>query len=218
MNLNHIAKKPFFDLFYKTPCMPIMVRLAFHDAGTYDAHAKTGGANGNMFHEEVLTRPDQAGLRFAVDRVREMKSKGNHITALLSLADLAQLSAYAAIEYTGGPTMNFRMGRKDVDENNLPPDGLLPNPHEPERVMNTFERMGFNAQEYVALMGTHTLGFARADRSGFEGRWVQNPYVFDNSYYTEILKKESKFLRTQVEIDLATKPEFREHVERYAES
>lgn len=32
MNLNHIAKKPFFDLFYRTPCMPVMLRAALYDA------------------------------------------------------------------------------------------------------------------------------------------------------------------------------------------
>jgi hypothetical protein len=42
MNLNHIAKKPFFDLFYRTPCMALMLRTAFHDAGTYCAETKTG--------------------------------------------------------------------------------------------------------------------------------------------------------------------------------
>ena len=180
MALNQISKKPFFDLFYRTPCMPLMVRMAFHDAGTYDAKSKTGGANGNMFHDEVLARPDQAGLKFAVDTVRDMQTKGNHLTARLSLADLCQLAGIAAIEYTGGPVIPFRVGRKDVDAANLPPDGLLPNPYEPEKVMGTFHRMGFNEQEYVALMGTHSLGRAHEDRSGFEGKWVENPFVFDN--------------------------------------
>jgi len=32
MNLNHVAKKPFFDLFYRTPCMPVMLRAALYDA------------------------------------------------------------------------------------------------------------------------------------------------------------------------------------------
>ena len=40
MNLNHIAKKPFFNLFDRTPCMPTLARLCFHDAGDYDV--KTG--------------------------------------------------------------------------------------------------------------------------------------------------------------------------------
>ena len=42
MNLNHIAKKPFFDLFYRTPCMHIILRAALNDAGTYEASSKTG--------------------------------------------------------------------------------------------------------------------------------------------------------------------------------
>lgn len=42
MNLNHIAKKPFFDLFYRTPCMNVMLRAAFNDASTYNAKEKTG--------------------------------------------------------------------------------------------------------------------------------------------------------------------------------
>lgn len=42
MNLNHIAKKPFFDLFYRTPCMALMLRGAIHDAGTYSAETKKG--------------------------------------------------------------------------------------------------------------------------------------------------------------------------------
>ena len=42
MNLNHIAKKPFFDLFYRTPCMPLLLRAAFHDAGTFSTSDHTG--------------------------------------------------------------------------------------------------------------------------------------------------------------------------------
>lgn len=42
MNLNHIAKKPFFDLFYRTTCMALMLRTAFHDAGSYTADGKIG--------------------------------------------------------------------------------------------------------------------------------------------------------------------------------
>ncbi len=34
MNLNHIAKKPFFDLFYTKPCMPQLLRAAIYDATT----------------------------------------------------------------------------------------------------------------------------------------------------------------------------------------
>ena len=63
--------------------------------------------------------------------------------------------------------------------------------------------MGFTIEDYVALMGSHTLGFAHDDRSGFKGRWTMNPHVFDNSYFKEVLLGEkTKYLRTPVEINL----------------
>jgi len=34
MNLNHVAKKPFIDLFYKKPTMPNLLKAALYDAGT----------------------------------------------------------------------------------------------------------------------------------------------------------------------------------------
>jgi len=34
MNLNHIAKKPYLDLFYKKPYMPIFLKAALYDCGT----------------------------------------------------------------------------------------------------------------------------------------------------------------------------------------
>ena len=37
MNLNHVAKKPFFDLFYRSPCMPQMLRAALYDASLIQA-------------------------------------------------------------------------------------------------------------------------------------------------------------------------------------
>lgn len=48
MNLNHIAKKPFFDLFYRSPCMALMLRASFHDAGTFCTSSKTGGPRGTL--------------------------------------------------------------------------------------------------------------------------------------------------------------------------
>jgi L-ascorbate peroxidase len=61
-------------------------------------------------------------------------------------------------------------------------------------------RNGFSKQEVVALMGSHTIGFARMDRTGFQGRWTQNPHIFDNDYFKEVLLGDkSKFLKTPTE-------------------
>jgi len=35
---------------------------------------------------------------------------------MLSKADLIQLGGYAAVEYCGGPSMVFKMGREDMTE------------------------------------------------------------------------------------------------------
>ena len=37
--------------------------------------------------------------------------------------------------------------------------------------------------------GAHTVGGCKADRSGFEGHWTENPHVFDNGYFREMLAK-----------------------------
>ena len=94
------------------------------------------------------------------------------------------MGGYAAVEYCGGPAMIFRMGRKDAEENENTPENRLPDVHEDKpNIYKKMLRMGFTQRDFVALMGSHTLGFAHADRSGFHGRWTQNPHVFDNTYF-----------------------------------
>ncbi|KAL9267458.1 L-ascorbate peroxidase 3-like protein [Drosera capensis] len=48
-------------------CAPIMLRLAWHDAGTYDERTKTGGPNGSIRSEEEYTHGSNAGLKKAID-------------------------------------------------------------------------------------------------------------------------------------------------------
>jgi peroxiredoxin len=50
-------------------------------------------------------------------------------------------------------------------------------------VRHIFYRMGFNDQEIVALCDAHNLGRCHTDRSGFEGKWVNNPTRFSNQYF-----------------------------------
>jgi L-ascorbate peroxidase len=214
MNLNHIAKKPFFDLFNRTPCMPTLVRLCFHDAGTYDPATGQGGADASIIYE--MDRPDSAGLQFALDKIKEVKENGNHITDMLSMADLIQLGGICGIQYCGGPTMTFKMGRKDATHEG--PTGNLPDPAQPHLMSAVFHRMGFSDQQIVAIMGVHTLGKAKMDTSGYEGTWTMNPYVFDNTYYKELLMGDkSKYLQTESDVELVLNPNFKPFVEMYAQ-
>lgn len=211
MNLNHIAKKPFFDLFYRSPCMAQMLRAAYHDAGAF---CKSNVASGNRGALRfALGQTEHQDLQFAIEQIEEIKTDGNHITELLSYADLIQLGGYAAVEYAGGPSMIFRMGRQDVEENEVShnePSG--------ENMLERMGRLGFSKQEFVALMGSHTLGFANTSATGAQNRWTMNPHVFDNTYFKEVLLGDrSKYHKTKGEILLATDAELRTYVEQYAQ-
>ena len=151
-----------------------------------------------------------------MDQIRDIKENGNHITAELSYADLIQLGGIAAVQYCGGPEIAFRMGREDIPEEGFVSyASRLANPHDESVSVAAYERIGLNNQEMVALQGCHTLGGAKPDRSGFDGRWTQNPYVFDNSYYKELLLGErSKFLKTAGESMLTNDPERLQWVEK----
>ena len=75
---------------------------------------------------------------------------------MLSYADLIQLGGYAAIEYCGGPFINFRMGREDVNE--LPTQSSE-NALARSTAFDQFAHLGLSKREIVALMGRRTLGF-----------------------------------------------------------
>nr|AOM63227.1 ascorbate peroxidase [Silybum marianum] len=193
-------------------CAPIMLRLAWHDAGTYDVNTKTGGPNGSIRTEEEYSHGSNNGLKIAIDFCEEIKSKHPRIT----YADLYQLAGVVAVEVTGGPTVDFVPGRKDSKIS--PKEGRLPNatkgaPH----LRDIFYRMGLSDKDIVALSGGHTLGKAHADRSGFDGPWTREPLKFDNSYFVELLKGESEgLLKLPTDIALLDDPTFRPYVELYA--
>ena len=66
------------------------------------------------YHQKSLTH-GHADLLFAMKEVSEIHQNGNHITTMLSQADLLQMGGYAAVEYCGGPSMVFKMGREDME-------------------------------------------------------------------------------------------------------
>ena len=152
--------------------------------------------------------------------IEDVKKYGNHITQHLSYADIIQLAGYAAVEYCGGPSMNFRMGRKDVETETEASNALVIADHQHENsvMAKKFGMMQLSAVEYVALMGSYTVGFVSDDNLGKKGRWCMNPYVFDNTYFQEILLgHESKYLKTEADLKLLHDPELKSWCEAFAQ-
>lgn len=206
------ARRDLRALISSKNCAPIMLRLAWHDAGTYDAKTKTGGPDGSIRLNQELNHSANNGLQTAVELCEEIKKKHPEIT----YADLYQLAGVVAVEITGGPTIDFVPGRKDSYVS--PEEGRLPVASQgAKHLRDIFYRMGLSDKDIVALSGGHTLGRAHHERSGFEGAWTRDPLKFDNSYFKELLKNESSdLLKLPTDKALVDDPKFRRYVELYA--
>jgi len=176
-------------------CAPILVRLAWHDAGTYDQQSNTGGPRAaQRFDIGESQHAANNGLGISRKLLRPLARKYCE-TDIISVADLWALAATVAIKVSGGPDIPFRFGRRDIkDAMECVEDGRLPDAKQGvKHVRSVFTRIGFEDDKYfVALSGAHTLGACHADRSGFEGPWTQNPHQFDNSYFKDLLSKKWK--------------------------
>ncbi|KAJ7540679.1 hypothetical protein O6H91_10G026300 [Diphasiastrum complanatum] len=227
---------------------PILIRLGWHDAGTYDKNInewpKCGGANGSLrFTVELnhaanaddLKMEYLAGLHNALKLLEPVTAKFPKI----SYADLFQLASATAIELAGGPKIPMKYGRVEtagpedcVREGNLP-DAGPPNPA--EHLRNVFYRMGLTDKEIVALSGAHTLGRSRPDRSGWgkpetkytkDGpgapggqSWTVQWLKFDNSYFKDIKEqRDADLLVLPTDAVLFEDASFKVYAEQYAEN
>ncbi|XP_042385234.1 probable L-ascorbate peroxidase 6, chloroplastic/mitochondrial [Zingiber officinale] len=232
------AREDIKELLNKTFCHPILVRLGWHDAGTYNKNIeewpKCGGANGSLRFEIELKHAANAGLVNALKLIQPIKDKYPNIT----YADLFQLASATAIEEAGGPQIPMKYGRLDVSgPEQCPEEGRLPDagPRSPaDHLRDTFYRMGLNDKEIVALSGAHTLGRSRPDRSGWgkpetkytkDGpgapggqSWTVQWLKFDNSYFKEIKeRKDEDLLVLPTDAALFEDPNFKVYATKYAE-
>merc|ERR1719183_3023098 len=171
-------------------CNPILVRLAWHDSGTYDQRIsqfpQCGGANGAIRFDPEMNMGANNGLPKARGWLEEIHAK----FPTVSWADLIQMASAIAVEMAGGPKIPMKYGRVSVTgpqgcvgatsregfggNAGLPdakpgPDGKFGcganNPA--QHLRNVFtKKMGFTDQEIVALSGAHTIGRAFKERSG----------------------------------------------------
>ena len=67
-------------------------------------------------------------------------------------------------------------------------------------------------------MGTFTIGFCGEEKKGPHTRWCMNPYVFDNTYFKELmLRDQSKYYKTEADLKLMQSDSLKNWVEAYAQ-
>jgi len=180
------AKAEIKELVDKINCGPILIRLAWHDSGTFDQRIaewpQKGGANGGIRFAPEMSMGANAGLTKAKGYLEKVNSKYPSI----SWADLIQLASATAVEAMGGPKIPMKYGRVAIDSPDqcAPPKSRqgfgdnagLPDAKPPfgcgasdaaGHLRNVFsKKMGFDDKEIVALSGAHTIGRAFKSRSG----------------------------------------------------
>ncbi|KAJ4848035.1 putative L-ascorbate peroxidase 6, chloroplastic/mitochondrial [Turnera subulata] len=232
------AREDIKQLLKSTFCHPILVRLGWHDAGTYNKNIeewpKRGGANGSLRFEIELNHAANAGLVNALKLVQPIKDKYSGVT----YADLFQLASATAIEEAGGPKIPMKYGRVDVSApEDCPEEGRLPAagpPSPADHLREVFYRMGLDDKEIVALSGAHTLGRSRPERSGWgkpETKYTKNGpgapggqswtvewLQFDNSYFKDIKeRRDEDLLVLPTDAVLFEDPSFKVYAEKYAQ-
>jgi len=212
---------------------PILIRLAWHAAGTYsksDSKCPGGSDGATMRFEPESAHGANAGLAIARNLLEKVKTKYPG----LSYADLWSLAAVVSIEEMGGPKINWRPGRIDkADGVHCTPNGRLPDADKgSDHIRAIFGRMGFTDREMVCLIGAHAVGRCHPDRSGFSGPWTFSPTSFSNDFFVQLLnntwtKKKwngpeqyedstGKLMMLPADLALIKDPEFKKIVQEYA--
>ena len=188
---------------------PAQLRLAFHDAGTYDVKTHSGGAHGAIHLLNEAARAENSGWSTVC---LELISQAKADFPSLSWADLVAVAGAVAVEMCGGPTIRVGLGRVDALE--PAPEHRLPTTDEGATKLKAhFERMGMGSRELVALSGGHTLG-SSAGRP-----FTRDPEIFSNSYFQHVISGVDEAGTTLLESDraLLDDPELRGWVELYAQ-
>lgn len=232
------AREDIKELLKSNFCHPILVRLGWHDAGTYNKNIQDwpqrGGANGSLRFEIELKHAANAGLVNALKLLQPIKEKYSGVT----YADLFQLASATAVEEAGGPKIPMKYGRVDVTgPEQCPEEGRLPDAGPPtpaDHLRAVFYRMGLSDKEIVALSGAHTLGRSRPERSGWgkpetkytkDGpgapggqSWTAKWLKFDNSYFKDIKeRRDEDLLVLPTDAVIFEDPSFKVFAEKYAE-
>ncbi|KAF4635754.1 hypothetical protein G7Y89_g2335 [Cudoniella acicularis] len=194
---------------------PVLVRLAWHSAGTYDAETDTGGSNGaGMRYEAEGGDPANAGLQHARVFLEPVKAKHLWIT----YSDLWTLAGVVAIEEMGGPKIPWQPGRTDyVDDSKLPPRGRLPDAAKGSDHLRwaavTAIDLALKGRGSTALPGSPISISASCCRCNGKKKQLRNGMEQFVNYDEDT---ETELMMLPTDIALTQDKDFRQYVELYA--
>jgi len=139
---------------------PLMIRMAWHSAGTYrTVDGRGGAAGGRQRFAPLNSWPDNANLDKARRLLWPVKQKYGK---KLSWADLMVLTGNVALESMGFETFGFAGGREDAFEEDKAVDWG------PEEEMETWDRFDEDDQ-LEAPLGASVMGLIYVNPEGPEG-------------------------------------------------
>lgn len=175
---------------------PLLVRLAWHNSGSYDqndkSNTKGGSFAGTMRFKKEQGDPENAGLVKGMEYLKSIHEQFPE----LSHGDLFTLAGVTAIQEMSGPKIAWRPGRTDLAEDATPPYHRLPAASEEtgDYIRSVFNhRMGFTDKEMVVLIGVgHSIGRCHVQNSGFDGPWTFSPITVSNEFFKLLLSEDWK--------------------------
>eukprot|EP00884_Botryococcus_braunii_P011261 jgi/Botrbrau1/20135/Bobra.0173s0037.1 len=197
-----------------------LLRMSFHDAGTFEKDTKTGGANGSLRFE--VFDPFSAGMETGFALLKQVYHKLQEEGYPITWADLFQVGGATMTERAGGPHIPVEMGRRDSDELDNGFKEKLPSEQSgPQQLIANMESHGFTKQEIVAISGAHTVGSSKHHKPLGPMKVPETMSVddiekntFNNKYYATLL--EAKQGRFPSDTALIQDPEMLKWVEVYA--
>ncbi|XP_022726151.1 peroxidase 31-like [Durio zibethinus] len=140
-----------------------ILRVFFHDCIVNGCDASILIAS-NAFNKSELDSDSNLSLAGdAFDLITRVKTALElQCPGVVSCSDILALSARDLVIMVGGPFYEVLMGRKDskVSDPSIA-ESNLPKPTMPmSKLLSLFSTKGFSAEEMVALVGAHTIGFS----------------------------------------------------------
>ncbi|KAJ3196826.1 hypothetical protein HK101_007546 [Irineochytrium annulatum] len=174
------------------------IRSFFHDAGSWDAGALSGGLDGSIANEigDEEAKGLAAGLPLQVAGGQYVAPFSSSFpTGPVQPADLISIAAVTAIQHCGGPSIPVNVGLQPVPvglRNNV--DAIPSDPHfTVAQLFPFFQSMSLDKGQMFALVtGSHTMGGAHGgvtpsvtslDFQPFD----DTPTVFDNNIFKKLL-------------------------------